>query len=138
MTNHKNGKLPMLGHKGAPPPRKHKNPRLQAKTNIDVKYFNGFAALNNHNVVLARSIIHGFKESNDEEYQSAILNYWIGVVKIKERMARSVFGIGHSRYVRSLNKLEKKKPGGRKPNWVSQQNCVYYSFINILIFNIYT
>ena len=121
-------KIPNLGKKGSILPRKQKNPRPSKKKDGKLKkganymgspFWKDFVALNAYNVTLSKSIMDGYWKSEDKIYKDSVITYWVRVCKMKERMARNLFGIGYSRYNSTKNGEEKKKPGGRKPNWVS-------------------
>ena len=115
-------KIPKLGNKGAILPRKQKNERRRAKCTDSAyeKAFNTFVAMNNYNKAVAMDILEGYRASDDEGYKDNVLHYWIGLRKIKERMARLLFNIGYNKFQRALLGSQKMKPGGRKPNWVSE------------------
>ncbi len=112
--------IPVLGQKRLLITKKQKNPRkskLQGRGKFEIA-FDEFVQMNNFDSELAKSIIDNYQQSNNEEYKDSILTYWISTQKMRERVARPLFSIGDARYQRILTGQPKKKPGGKKPNWV--------------------
>jgi hypothetical protein len=115
-------KIPELGAKGSMPPMKQKFPRKKKNKTLQSPYENAlkkFIELNDFDKDAAKEIMDLYLESNDEQVRESILLYWISSRGLAERIARPLFGIGSTKYKRLLDlQIVKKKPGGRKPNWV--------------------
>ena len=111
--------LPRFGHKGRILPRKQKFPRKKRRfESAYEKAVAEFIIMNDFNKEVALEILANYYDSKDEKYKESVLMYWIGSRRMKERVARPLFKIGSPRYKRMLELQGKRKPGGRKPNWV--------------------
>jgi len=112
--------IPELGKKGSIPPIKQRFPRKKKKI-VESAYetaFKKFIELVDFDKDAAKEVMELYEESIDENVRESILLYWIGSRRLAERIARPLFKIGSSKYKRILELQNKKKPGGRKPNWV--------------------
>ena len=109
------GKKLKLGYKGAPPPKKHMNPRKK-KENIEMCKF--ITEYNDNDEDAARKEVSKY-ENADSDQEDLILTSWICGRNLPARIAKKVFRIGDYKYKRIKQMASKLRTGGQKPCTVS-------------------
>ena len=104
-----------LGPKGQIPSKTQRRPR-QKSTLLPINVF----AIKHHNgnQVEAEDVVKAYFNGN-EKFKEALLVVYICNNGMSMRLAKDVFHIGSHRYNRIKDCRDKQKPGGDKPNYVS-------------------